>query len=70
MEYKYRTTEDLINTYAWINESAVASDKDKENAKSLIKSELEKRFSAVIELLDDSQTTENPAGTFRYLLGL
>ena len=67
MEYRYRTTEELINLYAF--ESTRINKEDRELSHKLIKKELKRRFAAVLELLDDEQTTDNPKGTFNYLLG-
>ena len=66
-DYRLWTTEELIEGYAW--ESGRIDKKSAELTKHLIRSELKRRFKATIELLDDSQTTENPHGTFRYLIG-
>ena len=68
-EYRYRTTKDLLETYAWLNQRCVADKTDIEKAKQLIKKELDRRFKAVFEFLDDGQNDENPNGTLRYLLG-
>lgn len=67
MEYRYRTTEELINIYA--DENARINKEDRELSQNLIKKELKRRFNAVLQLLDDDQTTENPKGTYNYLLG-
>ena len=34
----------------------------------MIRKELKRRFDATLRLLDDEQTTQNPKGTYRYLL--
>ena len=67
MKYEYRTTEDLIKTYAWTSE-AVCDEKDRKTAQALIKKALKKRFEIVMELLDDEQTIENPMGTYKRLI--
>ena len=41
---------------------------DRKRTQRLIKQELKRRFDATLRLLDDEQTTENPKGTYRYLL--
>lgn len=61
--YKFRTTEDLIETYAWCEGREGA-----ETARRLIKAELKSRFDKVLRLLDDEQTTENPHGTYIRLI--
>ena len=66
-DYRMWTTEELIEGYAF--EAGRISREDAEQTKKLIKQELRRRFKATISLLDDPQTTENPAGTLRYLLG-
>ena len=66
MEYRNRTTEELIEAYAF--EATRINQKDRELAQRLIKKELKRRFDATLRLLDDEQTTENPKGTYRYLL--
>lgn len=68
-EYRTRTTKDLLETYAWLNKRCVADKTDIQKAKALIKKELDRRFKAVFEFLDDGQNDENPEGTLRYLLG-
>ncbi len=65
-EYDLWTTEELIEAYAF--ETKRINQKDRENAQRLIKRALKKRFDATLRLLDDEQTTENPKGTFKYLL--
>ena len=65
-DYKLWTTEELIETYAW--ESKRINQKDREIAQRGIKRELKRRFDATLRLLDDEQTTDNPKGTYRYLL--
>lgn len=67
MDIKYKTTEELINTYAF--ETTQLNKEDREIAHRLIRKELKRRFNAVLSLLDDKQTTENPKGTYNYLLG-
>lgn len=66
-DYKLWTTQELIEAYAF--ESTRINQLDKEVAQKAIKKELKRRFNATILLLDDSQTTCNPGGTFKYLLG-
>ena len=65
-DYRLWTTEELIEAYAW--EAGRTNQEDREIAQRLIKKELKRRFAATIRLLDDEQTTENPQGTYRYLL--
>ena len=65
-DYRLWTTEELIEAYAW--EAKRINQKDRETAQRLIKRELRRRFDATLRLLDDEQTTENPKGTYRYLL--
>ena len=65
-DYRLWTTEELIEAYAF--EAKRINQKDRENAQQLIKRELKRRFDATLRLLDDEQTTENPKGTYRYLL--
>ena len=66
-DYRLWTTQELIEAYAI--ESTRINQLDKEVAQKAIKKELKRRFNATILLLDDSQTTYNPEGTFKYLLG-
>lgn len=66
-DYRLWTTQELIEAYAF--ESTRINQLDKEVAQKAIKKELRRRFNATILLLDDSQTTYNPEGTFKYLLG-
>ena len=65
-DYRLRTTEELIEAYAW--EANRVHREDGEMARHLIKKELKHRFDTTIRLLDDEQTTKNPKGTFRFLL--
>lgn len=65
--YALWTTEKLIEEYAW--EAKRINQRDRRQTQKLIKEELRRRFNATIKLLDDEQTTENPHGTFRYLIG-
>ena len=65
-DYRFWTTEELIDAYAF--EAKRRDQRDREIAQRAIKRELRSRFNATLELLDDKQTTENPKGTFRYLL--
>ena len=65
-DYRLWTTEELIEAYAF--EAKRINQKDREDAQRLIKRELKRRFDATLLLLDDEQTTENPKGTYRYLL--
>ena len=65
-DYRLRTTEELIEAYAF--EAKRINQKDREDAQRLIKWELKRRFGATLRLLDNEQTTENPTGTYRYLL--
>ena len=66
-DYRLWTTQELIEAYAF--ESTRINQLDKEVAQKAIKKELKRRFNATILLLDDNQTTYNPEGTFKYLLG-
>ena len=65
--YRLWTTQELIEAYAW--EAGRINKEDRRQTQRLIKKELRRRFSATIQLLDDDQTTENPQGLFRYLIG-
>jgi hypothetical protein len=65
-DYRLWTTEELIEAYAF--EAKRINQKEREDAQRLIKWELKRRFDATLRLLDDEQTTENPQGTYRYLL--
>ena len=66
-DYRLWTTQELIEAYA--EETKRINHLDKIATQKLIKKELKRRFNATILLLDDSQTTYNPEGTFKYLLG-
>ena len=65
-DYRLWTTEELIEAYAW--EAKRINQKDQEIAQRSIKRELKRRFDSTLRLLDDEQTTQNPKGTYRYLL--
>ena len=65
-DYRLWTTEELIEAYAF--EAGRINQQDREITQRLIKKELKRRFEATLRLLDDEQTTENPHGTYRYLL--
>ena len=65
-DYRLWTTEELIEAYAF--ETGRINQKDREITQRSIKKELKRRFDATLRLLDDEQTTQNPKGTFRYLL--
>ena len=65
-DYRLWTTEDLIEAYAW--EAGRINQEDRRRTQRLIKQELKRRFDATLRLLDDEQTTQNPKGTYRYLL--
>ena len=65
-DYRLWTTQELIEAYAF--EAGLINQKDRETAQRLIRKELKRRFDATLRLLDDPQTTENPKGTYRYLL--
>jgi hypothetical protein len=65
-DYRLWTTEELIEAYAF--EAKRINQKDREDTQRLIRQELKRRFDAILRLLDDEQTTENPKGTYRYLL--
>ena len=60
------TTEELIDAYAW--EAKRINQKDREDAQRLIKRELKHRLDANLKIKNDEKTTENPQGTYRYLL--
>ena len=66
--YRMKTTEELIKMYAFENNRI--NDSDREQTQKSIKNELKSRFKDVLKLLDDEQTTENPIGTFNYLLNI
>ena len=66
-KYRTQTTENLIEAYAF--EAMRINQQDREATQKLIKRELKRRFAATIKLLDDDETTENPLGTYNYLLG-
>ncbi len=65
-DYRLWTTEELIEAYAF--EAGRLNQKDRETTQRLIRKELKHRFDATLRLLDDEQTTQNPKGTYRYLL--
>ena len=65
-DYRLWTTEELIEAYAW--EAGRIIQEDRKRTQRLIKQELKRRFDATLRLLDDEQTTQNPKGTYRYLL--
>lgn len=65
-DYRLWTTEELIEAYAW--EAKRINQEDRKRTQCLIKQELKRRFDATLRLLDDEQTTQNPKGTYRYLL--
>ena len=65
-DYRLWTTEELIEAYAF--EAGRINQQDREITQRLIKKELKRCFEATLRLLDDEQTTENPNGTYRYLL--
>jgi len=65
-DYRLWTTEELIEAYAF--EAKRINQKEREDAQRLIKWELKRRFGATLRLLENEQTTENPKGTYRYLL--
>jgi len=65
-DYRLWTTEELIEAYAW--EAGRINQEDRIRTQRLIKQELKRRFDATLRLLDDEQTTQNPKGTYRYLL--
>lgn len=66
--YRFKTTEELIEAYA--QEAKRINTEDREMAQQLIRMELKRRFDTTLRLLDDEQTTTNPKGTFRYLLNI
>ena len=65
-DYRLWTTEELIEAYAW--EAGRINQEDRRRTQRLITQELKRRFDATLRLLDDEQTTQNPKGTYRYLL--
>ncbi len=65
-DYRLWTTEELIEAYAW--EAKRINQKDRETAQRQIRKELKRRFDATLRLLDDEHSTQNPKGTYRYLL--
>ena len=65
-DYRLWTTEELIEAYAW--EATRGNQKEREEARHLLRKELRRRFDATLRLLDDEQTIQNPKGTYRYLL--
>ena len=65
-DYRLWTTQELIEAYAF--EAGRINQRDRETAQRLIRKELKRRFDATLRLLDDPQTSENPKGTYRYLL--
>ena len=65
-DYRLWTTEELIEAYAW--EAGRINQEDRRRTQRLNKQELKRRFDATLRLLDDEQTTQNPKGTYRYLL--
>ena len=65
-DYRLWTTEEPIEAYAF--EAKRINQKDREDTQRLIKRELKRRFDATLRLLDNEQTTENPKGTYSYLL--
>jgi len=65
-DYRLWTTEELIEAYAF--ETKRINQEDRKQTQRLIKKELKRRFDATLRLLDDEQTTQNPKGTYRYLL--
>ena len=64
--YELWTTEELIEAYAF--EATRINQRDREITQRAIRKELKRRFDTTLRLLDDEQTTENPKGTYRYLL--
>ena len=66
--YRMKTTEELISMYA--SENTRINDSDRIQTQKSIKRELRARFESTIKLLDDDQTTQNPKGTFNYLLNI
>ena len=65
-DYRLWTTEELIEAYAW--EAGRINQEDRRRTQRLIRQELKRRFDTTLRLLDDEQTTQNPKGTYRYLL--
>lgn len=67
MSYRTKTTQQLIEAYAY--EATRDNIHDRLRTQRAIRRELAIRFEATLNLLEDEQTTKNPLGTFRYLLG-
>ena len=65
-DYRLWTTEELIEAYAF--EASRINQQDRETTRRHIRKELKRRFDTTLRLLDDEQTTQNPKGTYRYLL--
>lgn len=65
-KYRMFSTKKLIEEYAW--ENGRINREDAACTQKLIKAELQRRFNAVIKLLDDPENGENPSGIYRYLL--
>lgn len=65
--YRGWTTEELI--YGYVSESSRRNPEDSKQTQKLIRDELERRFAATIEMLDD-ENAKNPDGIYRYLLNI
>ena len=61
------TTQELIEIYASLTRIDGCGDQV-QKSKNIIKQELKKRFDATLDMLDDEQTTNNPAGMFKNIL--
>lgn len=61
------TTEELINFYVFLNKEW-ADVESRATASKLIKTTLENRFKATIDMLDDEQVKNNPQGLFKNIL--
>ena len=67
-KYRILSTKKLIEEYAW--ENGRINREDAAYTQKLIKAELQRRFNATIELLDDPEAIKNPIGVYRYLLNV
>lgn len=66
-EYRTKTTEQLIEMYAF--EAGRINQEDKKVTQRLIKTELNRRFDTTLRLLDTDEVAEKPQMAFNYLLG-
>lgn len=65
--YRGWTTEELIHGYVF--EAGRINQKDLQQTRKLIRDELERRFAATMEMLDN-ENSKNPGGIYRYLLNV